>query len=65
MRLMKEKSTSPEEIFVVNQWLGEESARAIYQFAKEQEISLAEDVHLIAGQAQTIWYLLLPDLFPD
>ena len=54
MRLMKEKSTSPEENAVVNQWLGEGSARAIQQFAKEQEISLAEDVDLIAGQAQTI-----------
>lgn len=59
MRLIKENSTSPEEIVVVNQRLGDKTARAIQQSTKEQEFSPAEDVDLIAGQRTAYSFAIL------
>ena len=63
MRLIKENTTSPEEISIVNIQLGEFAADAIKRFAKEQNFSLQDDVDIIAGQGQTIWHLPLPEMF--
>lgn len=43
--------------------LGEFTADAIHQFAREHNFSLQEEVDIIAGQGQTIWHLPLPHLF--
>lgn len=64
MRAIKDNSTSPEEVSVLNIRLGEFVASALQQFASEQSFSLKDDVDLIGGQGQTLWHLPLPDLFP-
>ncbi|KAF2085275.1 UPF0075-domain-containing protein [Saccharata proteae CBS 121410] len=50
MHLIKTNSTPPEEISV--------------RFEEEQGVQLQKEVDVIAGQGQTIWHLLLSDLFP-
>lgn len=52
LRLIRENKTSPEEIAIVNMELGENSADAVIQFAKEEGFSLEKDVDLIAGQGE-------------
>jgi len=45
------------------QQLGQFAGDAILKFAKTQGFSLQDEVHIIAGQGQTIWHLPLPELF--
>jgi 1,6-anhydro-N-acetylmuramate kinase len=63
MKIIKFNKTSPEEIAIVNIQLGQFTADAILQFAREQGFSLEADVDIIAGQGQTIWHLPLPEMF--
>lgn len=63
MRLIKENTTTPEEMAIVNIQLGEVIRDAVHWFAERNEFSLATDVDLIGGQGQTIWHLPLPELF--
>lgn len=63
MRLIKENTTTPEELAIVNIQLGQVIADAVDWFARENNFSVATDVDLIGGQGQTIWHLPLPELF--
>lgn len=63
MRAIKDNTTSPEEVAVLNIRIGEFVADALKQFAQHQNFSLEKEVDLIGGQGQTLWHLPLPSLF--
>lgn len=61
LRLIKENTTTPEEMAIVNIQLGEFIAESVNAFAQAE--GFEGEIDLIAGQGQTIWHLPLPDLF--
>jgi 1,6-anhydro-N-acetylmuramate kinase len=63
MRLIKENTTTPEELAIVNIQLGEVITKAVNWFAEKNNFSVTTDIDLIGGQGQTIWHLPLPELF--
>jgi 1,6-anhydro-N-acetylmuramate kinase len=63
MRLIKENTTTPEELAIVNIQLGEIITDAVNWFAEKNKLDVATDIDLVGGQGQTIWHLPLPELF--